>query len=114
MVVKRQKYIPDRADIIWINFNPVRGHEQKGKRPACVISPKLYNQKSGLALVCPITSHEKGYPFEVTVSVKNIQGALLVDQLRSIDWIERKVAKVGKVSASTFLEIQEKLKVLIF
>jgi mRNA-degrading endonuclease toxin of MazEF toxin-antitoxin module len=65
-------YIPDRGDIVWLNFNPQTGHEQKGKRPTIVISPKEYNGKVNLGLFCPITSHEKKYPFEV--------------KIKSLDW----------------------------
>ena len=86
-----KEYIPDRGDIVWINFNPTRGSEQKGKRPAIVISPKSYNSVSGLVLLCPITSQTKGYPFEVNVKTKDISGVILTDQIRNIDWKERKI-----------------------
>ena len=60
-------YIPDRGDIVWLNFTPQTGHEQQGKRPAVVISPQSYNSKARLALFCPITKKQKGYPFEVKI-----------------------------------------------
>ena len=106
-------YIPDRGDVVWINFNPTRGSEQKGKRPAIVISPKSYNSVSGLALLCPITSQVKEYPFEVVIKIKNISGVALVDQIRSVDWRERKIKYIGKISTNTKLEISEKLNGLI-
>jgi len=88
MVVK--SYIPNKGDIVWLEFDPRLGHEQKGKRPALVLSPLAYNEKVGLALFCPITSHEKGYPFEVKISGKAINGVVLSDQVKSFDWRSRK------------------------
>ena len=106
-------YVPDSGDVVWINFNPTRGSEQKGKRPAIVVSPKSYNSVSGLALLCPITSQVKEYPFEVVIKIKNISGVALVDQIRSVDWRERKIKYIGKISTNTKLEISEKLNGLI-
>src|SRR4030067_1632422 len=84
-------YIPDSGDIVWIMFNPQAGHEQAGHRPALVLSPKAYNGKVGLALLCPITSQVKGYPFEVLIPEGlEIKGAVLSDQVKSLDWKERK------------------------
>jgi mRNA interferase MazF len=81
-----KNYVPDRGDIVWLNFNPRVGHEQSGKRPALVISPKEYNEKVGLALFCPITSKEKGYPFEIKIDIKNkIKGVILRTNLKA--WI---------------------------
>ena len=114
MVAKKLSYIPDRGDIVWINFNPTRGHEQKGKRPALVISPKLYNGKTGLMLVCPITSKAKGYPFEVAVFVEKKPSVALIDQIRSVDWMERKVKKIEKANPVAFSQAQELLKKIVF
>ena len=76
-------YIPQREDVIWLDFNPQAGHEQAGKRPALVLSPKTYNHKTGLLLACPITSKIKGYPFEVVLSEElPVKGAILADQLK--------------------------------
>jgi len=83
-------YIPDRGDIVWLDFNPQLGHEQAGTRPALVISPLAYNEKSGLMLACPITSKVKGYPFEVRIKAKKIDGSVLADQIKSLDWRARK------------------------
>lgn len=112
MVAKRP-YVPCRGHVVWINLNPVRGHEQSGRRPALVVSSERYNARSGLALVCPITSHVKGYPFEVALTQKIVAGVLLADQIRSIDWAERRVKKIGAVSEKTMAEIQELLRKLI-
>lgn len=107
------RYIPNHGDMIWVNFNPTHGHEQRGKRPALVISPKEYNAKAGLALVCPITSQVKGYPFEVPLDVNNRHCAVLVDQIRSIDWNARKASFLESVHYTTFREVKEKLFLLL-
>lgn len=89
MVTK--EYIPRRGDLVWINFNPTKGHEQSSCRPAIVLSPKTYNVKSSLIVVCPITSKIKGYPFEVQCSTRKISGAVLSDQIRTVDWKARPI-----------------------
>lgn len=89
-----RKYVPDRGDIIWLDFNPQAGHEQKGRRPALTVSHREYNGKVGLGLFCPITSTIKGYPFEVTVTGKTISGCVLADQVKSLDWTVRDVEYV--------------------
>ena len=112
MVTK--KYIPERGDIVWLNFDPQSGHEQKGKRPAIVISPKEYNEKVGLGLFCPITSKIKEYPFEVKVSLKKINGVVLSDQIKSLDWKSREIEYIGKVTPKMITEIIDKISVLLF
>ena len=109
----KKNYIPSRGDLLWVNFNPQSGREQKGKRPALVISPKIYNVKMGLALMCPITSQGKGYPFEVFVENKKIEGFVLTDQLRTLDWQARKVSFISKIKDEVLLEVQEKILTLI-
>ncbi len=93
MVTK--KYIPDRGDIVWLDFNPQAGKEQAGLRPALVLSGKTYN-KTGLMLTCPITSKVKGYPFEILVDVGKITGAVLADHIKNQDWQARKVQFIVK------------------
>ena len=84
-------YVPDRGDIVWVRFTPQAGHEQAGHRPAVVISPAAYNRLLGLALVCPITSRAKGYPFEVALPAGTaVTGVVLADQVKSLDWRERR------------------------
>ncbi len=112
MVAKR-KYVPDRGDVVWLDFNPVRGHEQSGRRPALILSPKGYNAKSGLALACPITSRVKGYPFEVEFKTKLVQGVILADQIRGIDWSERSAEKIGTASEAAIAEVQNCVKMLV-
>jgi mRNA interferase MazF len=101
-----------RGDVVWLEFTPTKGHEQSGRRPALVLSPAQYNEKSGLMLVCPITSQLKGYPFEVVLDGK-IKGAILVDQLRSVDWKERNAAYVTTASTSTVAKVKELLELLL-
>ena len=86
-------YCPKRGDVVWISFNPQAGHEQAGHRPALVLSPQSYNRKVGLALLCPITSQIKGYPFEVSVPPGlKVSGVVLSDQIKSMDWMARGAA----------------------
>jgi mRNA interferase MazF len=106
-------YIPNRGDIIWLNFTPQAGHEQKGMRPALVISPKQYNKKTSLALCCPITSQTKGYPFEVPIRGKKIDGVVLSDHLENLDWKARKAKFIEKAQSSVMAECIEKLAALI-
>ena len=108
-------YIPDRGDIVWLNFSPQSGHEQAGLRPALVISPKVYNQKVGLALFCPITSSVKGYSFEVNIPADlNIKGVILSDQVRSLDWKQRKARFECRVGGTVMEEVTGKIAALIY
>jgi mRNA interferase MazF len=91
---------PDRGDVVWLDFNPQAGHEQSGRRPAVVLSPLRYNARVGLALVCPITSQAKGYPFEVALPYRaKVAGVILADQVRSVDWRARRAKRAGHVTA---------------
>ncbi len=111
---KTMAYIPDSGDIVWIMFNPQAGHEQAGHRPALVLSPKAYNGKVGLAILCPITSQVKGYPFEVLIpDGLEINGAILSDQVKSLDWRARKVEFSCKLPPVAFNEVVLKLSALI-
>ena len=107
-------YIPERGDIVWLNFNPGTGHEQKGKRPAMVISPKEYNEKVGLGLFCPITTKIKNYPFEVKIENDKICGVVLADQIKSLDWKTRKIVFIAKIDTEKVDEIIAKIGVLLF
>ncbi len=106
-------YVPSRGDIVWLNFNPQTGHEQAGKRPAIVLSPKEYNIKTGLAILCPITSKIKGYPFEVPISSKKISGVVLADQVKNLDWQARNIEFIATAPEKVIDEISEKLSLLI-
>ena len=107
-------YIPESGDIVWITFNPQAGHKQAGRRPALVLSPAAYNGKVGLAILCPITSQVKGYPFEVLIpDGLEIGGAILSDQVKSLDWKARKAEFDCKLPTSAFSEVVQKLSTLI-
>ena len=107
-------YVPDSGDIVWITFNPQAGHEQAGRRPALVLSPAAYNGKVGLAILCPITSQVKGYPFEVALpDGLEISGVILSDQVKSLDWKARKAEFGSKLPSSTLNEVVQKLSTLI-
>lgn len=111
MVAKR--YIPDRGDLVWLDFSPVRGHEQGGRRPSLVLSTSEYNVVSKLAIVCPITSQIKGYPFEVPFRSKNIGGVILADHIRNVDWAQRSADKIGTVSETVVAGVQDYIKKLV-
>ena len=98
-------YVPVRGDIIWISFSPQRGHEERGHRPAVVLSKRSYNERSGLALVCPVTSRVKGYPFEVPVKTKTITGVALADQIRSVDWSARKAERIEALDTKSLRDV---------
>lgn len=108
-MVSRSPYIPDRGDIAWINFDPQRGREQAKRRPAAVMSPRSYNERTGLALVCPITLQEKGYPFEVSIRGGKIKGAILSDHIKSVDWRARRAIFIQKTTAGSIVEAQHKI-----
>ena len=112
-MVARIPYIPDRGDLVWVNFNPQRGHEQAHQRPAVVLSPKSYNIKSSLALMCPITAHAKGYPFEIALDAADIAGVILSDQVRSLDWRARRVTFIQRLKPETLIEVQERIVQLV-
>ena len=106
-------YVPDRGDIVWLQFNPQSSHEQAGERPALTLSPKVYNQKVGLAVFCPITKQEKGYPFEVKVGDSKISGVILADQVKSLDWRKSDAKFIVKAPSIVINEAIELLKTLI-
>ena len=108
------KYVPRRGDIVWLDFDPQSGHEQKGRRPALTISPEKYNAKVGLAILCPVTSRVKGHPFEVRISVpRSIDGAILSDQVKNLDWRQRRAKFIRSVPDEVLNEVLEKLQTLI-
>ncbi|MGH8273818.1 MAG: endoribonuclease MazF [Gammaproteobacteria bacterium] len=92
-------YVPERGDLVMLDFNPQSGHEQFGRRPAIVLSPRSYNSAAGLAVVCPVTNQQKGYPFEVPLGDRGpVTGVVLADQIKSIDWRARRIAKAAHAS----------------
>jgi len=110
-----RRYVPARGDAVWLTFTPQAGHEQAGRRPALVLSPASYNGKVGLAILCPITSQVKGYPFEVaTPTGSRLGGVILADQVKSLDWRVRQAEFICKLPRETTAEVLEKLGVLLF
>lgn len=105
---------PDRGDLVWLDFMPQAGHEQAGRRPALVLSPRAYHQRTPFAVVCPITSRVKGYPFEVLLpDGLPIAGAVLADQVKSIDRHVRRIEVAGRVPDSVVEQVNAKIRALL-
>ena len=112
--VVASKYVPDAGDLVWLTFDPQAGHEQRGRRPALILSPRAYNTKARLAIACPITSHVKGYPFEVRLPPGGrISGAVLADHVKNLDWQVRRAVFEAKVPAEIVTDVRERLRVLL-
>jgi mRNA interferase MazF len=113
-MVSHRAYVPSRGDVIRIALNPQAGHEQAGRRPAVVLSPASYNDKVGLAILCPVTSQIKSYPFEVPLPKGlPVSGAVLSDQMKSLDWRARGARFIAALPAATITEVLSKLGTLI-
>jgi len=107
-------YIPDAGDLVWLTFDPQAGHEQPGRRPALIISPRTYNAKARLAIACPVTSHVKGYPFEVPLPAGGkISGVVLADHVKNLDWEARRVVVEAKALSEVLTEVRERLRALL-
>ncbi len=105
---------PDRGDIVWADFDPQAGHEQSGRRPGLIISPRSYNQKVGLSLLCPITTQRKGYPFETPLPAGlKVSGVVLADQIKSMDWRARRIEYCCAVPAAIVLDVIGKARSLL-
>ena len=111
MVIR--SYIPQRGDMVWLDFDPQAGHEQKGRRPALVISHMEYNEKVGQALFCPVTSKTINYPFEIIVHKNKISGSIFSDQVKSLDWKIRNVEFIEKISELEMASVIERIELLI-
>lgn len=112
--MSKRPYVPERGDIVWLQFNPQAGHEQAGHRPALVLSPASYNRRSGLMLCCPMTSQKKGYPFEVVIPTDSDRDSVvLADQVKSLDWRVRNAVKKGTTSNDVITETLSKLQTLL-
>lgn len=106
--MKKDSYIPQKGDMVWLDFSPQSGKEQKGRRPALVVSSSVYN-RTGLMLACPITSKIKGYPFEVRVVAGLIEGCILADHVKNQDWKTRRVEYISKAPEEV---LEQTLKII--
>jgi len=113
-MVSSRAYVPQCGDVVWITLNPQAGYEQAGRRPAVVLSPQNYNSKTGLAIFCPITNQIKGYPFEVIIPAGlSVAGAVLSDQVKSLDWRARNAELICTLPTETISEVLQKLGTLL-
>jgi len=105
--------VPERGHVVWVTFSPQAGHEQAGRRPAAVLSPRSYNEKVGLGIFCPVTNQKKGYPFEVSIPAGlRVSGVLLCDQVKSLDWVARRAEFLDSLPEATVAEAIKKLSLL--
>jgi mRNA interferase MazF len=106
------RYVPNAGDIVWLDFSPQLGHEQAGRRPAVVLSPRAYNEKTSLMICCPVTRQIKNYPFEVLIAGAT-RSVVLADQVRSLDWRSRNATRKGAASAEELADVRAKILALI-
>jgi mRNA interferase MazF len=112
--VVARRYVPDAGDLVWLTFDPQAGHEQRGRRPALVLSPRVYNAKTRLAIACPITSHAKGHPFEVALpDHSKVTGVVLADHVKNLDWSARGAEFAATAPAEVLTDVRERLRVLL-
>lgn len=111
-MVKSKRYVPDRGDIVCLDFSPQAGHEQRGRRPALTVSHKIYNEKVGHGLFCPVTSKVKGYPFEVAMDSVSVHGCVLSDQVKGLDWTVRNVEYIGKLPEEILRDVIDNIILL--
>jgi mRNA interferase MazF len=106
-------YVPEAGDVVWLDFDPQAGREQAKRRPALVLTDQKYNRASGLVVVCPLTSKRKPYPFALPIVVNNVEGAVLVDHLKSVDWKARDVAFHSKADPALVGKVRGYIAVLL-
>jgi len=112
--MKSGKYVPDRWDLVWLNFTPQTGHEQRGRRPALILSPKIYNEKTSLCICLPITSKIKGYPFEVPLPHGlEVEGVILSDQIKNLDFVARDISFICEVPHEVLVSVQKNVLALV-
>ena len=110
----KRDYVPDRGDAVWVDLDPEVGREQAGRRPALVLSSSKYNGRMSLAIVCPITSQVKGFPFEVGIPEgEGVSGVIMSDQVKSLDWRRRRVAYLCQLPEATIVEVCENVASLL-
>jgi mRNA interferase MazF len=106
--------VPDAGDLVWLSFSPQAGREQAGRRPGLILSPRIYNVKTGLCLVCPVTSQVKAYPFEVELPQGlTVQGVILSDHVKSADWQARRIEWIAHAPDKVVNHVRAKLKPLL-
>jgi mRNA interferase MazF len=106
-------YVPEAGDIVMLDFDPQVGREQAKRRPALVVTDQRYNRASGLAVVCPLTSKRKPYPFALPANIDGVEGAILVDQLKSMDWQMRNARFHSKVASAVLTKVRQYAAVLL-
>ncbi|MBN1103244.1 MAG: type II toxin-antitoxin system PemK/MazF family toxin [Deltaproteobacteria bacterium] len=108
-------YVPRKGDFIAVTFDPQSGHEQKGRRPALVVSNTLFNAQTGLAIVCPLTTTDRGYPFHVGINEDPyVKGFVMVEQVKSVDYRARQARLIGKASDGLLDEVLSILDACIY
>ncbi len=107
------RYVPEAGDVAWLDFDPQAGREQGRRRPALVLTDKTYNRASGLVIVCPLTSKRKPYPFALPVVIDRVEGAVLVDHIKSVDWEARKAAFHSKADPVLLSQVRSYIGVLL-
>ena len=109
-----RNYVPNAGDLVWLTFHPQAGHEQRGRRPALILSPRAYNAKARLAIACPISSHAKGYPFEVILPDHGkVTGVVLADHVKNLDWTARRVKFAATAPIEVLTDVRERFRVLL-
>lgn len=108
-----RRYVPEAGDVVWLAFDPQAGHEQAGHRPALVISPASYNNRSGLMVCCPMTTRIKGHPFEVVTQIDGADCAVLSDQVKSLDWKVRRAKKKSAAAPEVMMHVRARIKALL-
>jgi mRNA interferase MazF len=109
------RYVPQKGDFVALTFDPQSGHEQRGRRPALVLSNTLFNKRTGLAIVCPITSSDRAFPFHVAiVDDPKVTGFVMVEQVKSIDFRARAAKRIGKASHGVLDEVLAILDACIY
>jgi mRNA interferase MazF len=111
----KKKYVPARGDIVWLDFDPRTGHEQSGHRPALVLSEQRFNGKTGLCMVCPLTSKPKGSPFEVVApsSLDGTPNVVLSQHIRTVDWIERRARLKDRAKATLVRDVVQRVALIL-
>jgi mRNA interferase MazF len=112
-ILKNKIYVPDAGDLVWADFDPAIGREQKGLRPALVLSGRKINNNSGCFIACPITSVIKNYSLNTDINSKKIKGQILINQIKTLDWENRTVVFIEKASEDVMSDVKAKIAVIL-